>query len=116
MIFKYKFCLWLIDTLILSACTLPEIQKKWLNASANEEGMDTVGGTDFQTLPAGSGIIDVRRHQNVISTGCRIHIKLLTWIGFKNYEFQHDLKRDFQLGSCYAHSLYKAIVDKIFSS
>lgn len=38
MIFKYKFCLWLIDTLSIKPMTLPEIQKKWLNASANEDG------------------------------------------------------------------------------
>ena len=38
MIFKYKFCLWLIDTLSIQPLTLPEIQKKWLNASANEDG------------------------------------------------------------------------------
>lgn len=38
MIFKYKFCLWLIDTLTTQPLTLPEIQKKWLNASANEDG------------------------------------------------------------------------------
>ena len=60
MIFKYKFCLWLIDTLSIQPLTLPEIQKKWLNASANEDG-DPLA--DFQPLPAGSGIIDVRRHQ-----------------------------------------------------
>lgn len=28
MIFKYKFCLWLIDTLSIQPLTLPEIQKK----------------------------------------------------------------------------------------
>lgn len=50
MIFKYKFCLWLIDTLSIQPLTLPEIQKKWLNASANEdgdplaEGLSTVTG------------------------------------------------------------------------
>lgn len=38
MIFKYKFCLWLIDTLSTQPLTLPEIQKKWLRASANEDG------------------------------------------------------------------------------
>lgn len=27
MIFKYKFCLWLIDTLSIQPLTLPEIQK-----------------------------------------------------------------------------------------
>ena len=50
MIFKYKFCLWLIDTLSIQPLTLPEIQKKWLNASANEDetrwrsGLSTVTG------------------------------------------------------------------------
>lgn len=38
MIFKYKFCLWLIDTLSVKPMTLPEIQKKWLSASVNEDG------------------------------------------------------------------------------
>ncbi|MGP1622857.1 WYL domain-containing protein [Bacteroides heparinolyticus] len=38
MIYKYKFCLWLIDTLSIQPLTLPEIKKKWLYSSANEEG------------------------------------------------------------------------------
>ncbi|MGL5938064.1 MAG: WYL domain-containing protein [Phocaeicola sp.] len=38
MIFKYKFCLWLIDTLNTQPLTLPEIQKRWLQSGANEEG------------------------------------------------------------------------------
>ena len=50
MIFKYKFCLWLIDTLSIQPLTLPEIQKKWLNASANEDGDPSVSYTHL-TLP-----------------------------------------------------------------
>lgn len=38
MIFKYKFCMWLIDTLSTSPLTFPQIQKKWMDATANEEG------------------------------------------------------------------------------
>ena len=38
MIFKYKFCMWLIDTLSTKPLTFPQIQKKWMDAAANEEG------------------------------------------------------------------------------
>ena len=38
MIFKYKFCLWLIDALSNKPLTLPEIQRKWLASSVNEDG------------------------------------------------------------------------------
>lgn len=38
MIFKYKFCLWLIDTLSNQPLTLEQIQKKWLYSSSNEDG------------------------------------------------------------------------------
>ena len=62
MIFKYKFCLWLIDTLSIQPLTLPEIQKKWLNASANEDG-DPLAERQETLFAAGKGIIDVRRHQ-----------------------------------------------------
>ena len=38
MIFKYKFCLWLIDTLSRSPMTLEDIQRKWLEAWVNPDG------------------------------------------------------------------------------
>lgn len=38
MVYKYKFYMWLIDTLSKQPLTLPEIQRKWELSSANEEG------------------------------------------------------------------------------
>lgn len=37
MIFQWKFCLWLIDTLSMQSLTLREIQDKWQYATVNEE-------------------------------------------------------------------------------
>lgn len=40
MIFKYKFCIWLVDTLLLNlqGLTINEIQGKWKNSSYNPDG------------------------------------------------------------------------------
>lgn len=38
MIFEYKFSLWLIDTLSVKPLTFIEIQSRWKNAAANEDG------------------------------------------------------------------------------
>lgn len=40
MIFKYKFCIWLVDTLLLNlqGLTISDIQQKWKNSSYNPDG------------------------------------------------------------------------------
>ena len=40
MITKFKFCVWLVDTLSTQTLSLKEIQNKWINASANIEGSE----------------------------------------------------------------------------
>ena len=57
MIFKYKFCLWLIDTLSIQPLTLPEIQKKWLNASANEDGAPLAARTFTRYRPEAESLM-----------------------------------------------------------
>lgn len=39
MVSKYKFSMWLVDTLLRQPLTLPQIQCKWQDASVNEEGI-----------------------------------------------------------------------------
>ena len=96
MIFKYKFCLWLIDTLSIQPLTLPEIQKKWLNASANEDG-DPLAERTFNRY---------RREAEslmYVDIKCDKHdgnlYKIIRPDGFKNDELQQWLLSAFRVSS-----------------
>lgn len=96
MIFKYKFCLWLIDTLSVQPLTLPEIQKKWLNAAANEDGDPLAERTfnRYRKEAASLMYVDIRcdkRDGNLY--------KIIRPEGFKNDDLQRWLLSAFRVSS-----------------
>lgn len=96
MIFKYKFCLWLIDTLSIQPLTLPEIQKKWLNASANEDGDPLAERTFNRYRREAESLMYVdikcdKRDGNLY--------KIIRPDGFKNDELQQWLLSAFRVSS-----------------
>ena len=96
MIFKYKFCLWLIDTLSIQPLTLPEIQKKWLNASANEDGDPLAERTFNRYRREAESLMYVdikcdKRDGNLY--------KIIRPDGFKNDELQQRLLSAFRVSS-----------------
>lgn len=96
MIFKYKFCLWLIDTLSIQPLTLPEIQKKWLNASANEDGDPLAERTFNRYRREAESLMYVdikcdKRDGNLY--------KIIRPEGFKNDELQQWLLSAFRVSS-----------------
>lgn len=96
MIFKYKFCLWLIDTLSIQSLTLPEIQKKWLNASANEDGDPLAERTFNRYRREAEALMYVdikcdKRNGNIY--------KILRPEGFKNDQLQQWLLSAFRISN-----------------
>lgn len=96
MIFKYKFCLWLIDTLSIQPLTLPEIQKRWLKASANEDGDPLAERTFNRYRREAESLMYVdikcdKRDGNLY--------KIIRPEGFKNDELQQWLLSAFRVSS-----------------
>ena len=96
MIFKYKFCLWLIDTLSVQPLTLPQIQKRWLNASANEDGYPLAERSfnRYRRQAESLMFVDIqcdKRDGNLY--------KIVAPDGFKNNELQQWLLSAFRVSS-----------------
>lgn len=97
MIFKYKFCLWLIDTLRVQPLTLPEIQERWIKASANEDGTPLAARSFLRYYQEAAELMYVDIECNK-STNC---YELVWPEDFKSRELQQWLLSAFRI-SCLA--------------
>lgn len=97
MIFKYKFCLWLIDTLSVQPLTLSEIRERWKRASANEDGAPLTARSFLRYYQAAANLMYVDIECNK-STNC---YELIWPEDFKSRELQNWLLSAFRV-SCLA--------------
>lgn len=100
MIFKYRFCLWLVDTLSMQPLTFEKIQKKWFNSSANEDGEALFERTFNRYRREAEALMHVdiicdKRDGNLY--------KVVRPDSFKNYELQQWLLSAFRISSLAEH-------------
>lgn len=100
MIFKYRFCLWLVDTLSMRPLTFKEIQDKWKDASANSDGEPLFGRSFIRYRREAEALMHVeiaceKDNGNLY--------KVVRPDNFKNYEMQQWLLSAFRISNLAEH-------------
>lgn len=100
MIFKYRFCLWLVDTLNMRPLTFKEIQDKWQNASANCDGEPLFERTFNRYRREAEALM----HVEIACEKSNGNLyKVVRPDNFRNYEMQQWLLSAFRISNLAEH-------------